>query len=223
MGWLAAVVLAGGVAEVFAESRRPEVETVVRDVHVLPEGQAKVTGSVTAVTGADVSGPPIPLPVERASGTVTIHHGSETIAWNGGRPFVLAGTGGLDPGPAAVSITAAGIAWTLPGPAVLLPGRYEVRAPVAVGDDGLARPHDSYAFEAGDDTTIELDGDLVTPVATVRLRGPGSLVLEGSFEVRTREGRRSAARLTFGPGPFEVDLGADLTITATLQGPLAVD
>jgi hypothetical protein len=54
----------------------------------------------------------------------------------------------------------------------------------------------------------------------LHLTGPGTLVLDGTFSVRTREGRRTATHLEFGPGPLEVDLAADGTITATLQGPL---
>lgn len=213
-------MLAGGVAEAFAESRRPEIETVVRDVHVLPLGQAKVTGMLASLQATDAAGPPLPLPIERTAGTVAIRNGSETIAWNGGRPFVLTGAGDVDPGPAEISVSAAGIAWRLSGPAVLGAGRYEVRSPVAVGSDGLAVPHDAYAFTAGDDATIEFEGDVAVPLRPLHLEGPGSLVLEGSFEVQSRDGRRSATRLVFGPGPFEVDIGADLSITATLQGPL---
>jgi hypothetical protein len=64
---------------------------------------------------------------------------------------------------------------------------------------------------------------LHTPSAALRLEGPGSLVLDGALTIDSRDGRREAAHIEFGPGSFVVDLvpGADgVTLTATLQGPL---
>jgi hypothetical protein len=219
VGWLAAIVLAGGVAQAFAEHRRPVVETTVRDVHVLPEGQAKVTGTLTGLRGVDVVGPalagPITLP---QGGSATIENGSESIVWTGGRPFTLVGPG-LDPGPTTLTIDAAGEHWSIDGPRALLPGRYEVRTPVAVGRGGLASPRDSYAFTAGDDAALDVPSAVVTvPFGPLHLVGPGHLVLDGTFEVRTREGRRTVTHLEFGPGPLDVDLTADHGLTATLQG-----
>lgn len=220
VGWLAAIVLAGGVAEAVARSREPEVETVTRTVRVLPEGQAKVTGTLTSLTGSDVSGPVLALPVVLEQGTATIDNAGETIVWDGGRPFHLEGDGGIDLGPTEVAVDGTGTSWSLDGVRVLLPGRYEVRTPVAVGRGGLAEPHDAYAFTAGDDATLATEGAVRLPLADLHLEGPGSLVLDGRFEVRTRDGRRTATHLEFGPGPFVLDVGADLRVEATLQGPL---
>lgn len=214
-------VFAGGVAEVFAEWRRPEVETVIREVHVLPEGQAKVTGTLTSLRGTDVAGPTLSMPVVLEEGTATIETGEVTIVWDGGRPFRLEGDGALDLGPTEVVLDATTSRWSLDGVRVLLPGRYRVLTPVAVGRGGLAEPRDTYDFVAGDDTTIEAPGAWLTrPRTSMRLEGPGTLILEGRFDVRTRDGRRTTTRLEFGPGPFELDLAADGTMSATLQGPL---
>lgn len=219
VGWLAAIVLAGGVAQAFAEHRTPEVETVVRDVHVLPAGQAEVTGTYTSIRGTDVVGPPV-SPVLLEHGTATIDNAGEAIVWDGGRPFALTG-GGLDLGPTTVTIDHQGARWSIDGPRALLPGHYELRTPVAVGRGGLATPRDAYDFTAGDDAVLDAPGGvLTTTFATLRLTGPGSLVLDGRFTVRTRAGRRAASHLEFGPGPLEVDLSADGSLRATLQGPL---
>lgn len=223
VGWLAAIVFAGGVAEVFAESRDPEVETIVRDVHVLPEGQAQVRGTLVTLRGTDVNGPPLPLPLQLpAGGRARIETGTETAVWDGGRPFVLLGDGAIDLGPTDVTLDAAGVRWSLGGVRVLAPGAYTLRTPVAVGRGGLARPQDRFDFTAGDDATIDAPGAAVTrPLdRPLRLEGPGTLVLEGELHVRTRDGRRTVGRLAFGPGAFVVEVAPDRTFTATLQGPL---
>jgi hypothetical protein len=221
VGWLAAIVFAGGVAQVVAEHQEPKVETIVRDVHVLPEGQAKVTGTLTGLRGTDLVGPPLGPPILLPQGgTATIENGEETVVWTGGRPFALVGPG-LDLGPTTLAIDPAGEHWSIDGPRALLPGHYEVRTSVAVGRGGLATPRDSYAFDATDDAVLDAPGGVVTRTrGALHLTGPGTLVLDGTFSVRTREGRRTATHLEFGPGPLEVDLEADGTIAATLQGPL---
>jgi hypothetical protein len=209
------------VAQVVAEHQEPEVETIVRNVHVLPEGQAKVTGTVTSLRATDVVGPPLGAPIVLpAGGTATIENGDEAIVWTGGRPFALLGPG-LDLGPTDLSIDAGGEHWTIDGPRALLPGHYEVHTAVAVGRGGLATPRDSYAFDAADDATLDAPHGVVTASsASLHLTGPGSLVLDGAFEVRTRDGRRTATHLQFGPGPLDLTVTADRSLTATLQGPL---
>lgn len=223
VGWLAAIVFAGGVAQVFADSREPEVETIIRDVRVLPDGQARVRGTLTSLQGTDVNAPVLPLPLELpAGGRARIETGTDTAVWDGGRPFVLIGDGGIDLGPTGVTIDAGGVRWPLDGVRVLVPGAYTLRTPVAVGRDGLARPQDRFDFTAGDDASIDAPGAAVTrPLdRPLRLEGPGTLVLEGDLAVRTRDGRRRVPRLEFGPGAFVVEIAPDRTFTATLQGPL---
>jgi hypothetical protein len=221
VGWLAAIVFAGGVAQVVADHQDPKVDTVVRDVHVLPAGQAKVAGRITALRGTDVVGPPLGSPVLLPQGgSATIESGGESIVWTGGRPFALVGPG-VDLGPTTLTVDADGDHWSIEGPRALLPGHYEVHASVAVGRGGLATPRDAYAFDAADDAVLDAPGGVVTTSrAALHLTGPGTLVLDGTFTVQTRESRRTATHLEFGPGPLDVDLAADGTITATLQGPL---
>jgi hypothetical protein len=220
VGWLAAIVFAGGVAQAFAEHRQPVVETIRRDVPVLPAGQAKVTGTFTAIRGTDVVGPPLRGPIVFEHGTATIENAGETIVWDGGRPFGMIG-GGLDVGPTSLTVDEHGAHWSVDGPRTLLPGDYEVHTPVAVGRGGLASPRDSYRFTATDDALLDAPGGVLTgPAEDLHLTGPGTLALDGTFTVETRDGRRSATHLEFGPGPFEVDLSADRILRATLQGPL---
>jgi hypothetical protein len=221
VGWLAAIVLAGGVAQVIAEHQDPGVDTIVEVHHVLPAGQARVSGTITALRGTDVVGPPLGAPIVLAQGgSATIENAGESIVWTGGRPFALLGPG-LDLGPTDLTVDADGDHWSIDGPRALLPGHYEVRTSVAVGRGGLATPRDSYAFTAGDDAVLDAPGGVVTTSrAPLRLTGPGRLVLDGTFTVRTRDGQRAATHLEFGPGPLTVDLTADGHLGATLQGPL---
>jgi hypothetical protein len=229
VGWLAAIVFAGGVTQAFAEHRQPVVETTLRDVHVLPAGQTEVTGTITGLRGTGVNGPWLPLgSLDLQGGTATIEGATvdgrrSTIVWDGGRPFLMKSDDGwLDAGPSDVSADHGRMRWPIDGPDVLRPGRYEIRTPVAVGTGGLAQPRDEVTFFAVDGTTIETTGAMTTttPAEGLHLTGPGTLVLDGSFEVQTRDGYRMATHLEFGPGPFELDIGPELTLKATLQGPL---
>ena len=231
VSWLAAVVLAGGVAAVWAHEQEPEIETVVRDVVVLPEGQTKVTGTAARLEVVDAVGPPLDVPLTFTTGRSVVDgalvHGERvTIEWDGGRPFRLSG-GALDLGPSRVAIAADGTAtWTVDdGPRLLLPGTYRIDSPVAVGTAGLARPVDGVTFTADDETVIDLTGTgpVVVPPRPLTLTGPGSIVAEGAFELTDRDGTRQASQFEFGPGPFEVALspgGGTLSVRGTLQGPL---
>jgi hypothetical protein len=220
VGWAAAIVLAGGLAVVAAEAQQEEPEVVERTVRVLPEGQAEVTGRLDRLAGTDLVGPPLRQTIRIDTGTATVEVPGRTFVWDGGRPFVLEG-GGLDLGPSAVVVERGEARWRLEGPLALLPGDYRLRTPVAVGEEGLARPVDEAGFTATDDAVLDAPGaTIVTPAAPLHLEGPGSLVLDGDFELRTRDGSRAATHLEFGPGPLVLDLAEDGTVTATLKGPL---
>ena len=231
MGWLAAVVFVGGLAAVWARQQEPEIETVVRDVVVLPEGQAEVTGTLTRLEAVDALGPPLDVPLSFTAGSAVIDDAlvdgrRVTIGWEGGRPFRLSG-GALDLGPSRVTVAADGTAtWTVDdGPRLLLPATYRLDAPVAVGTTGLARPVDGVTFIADDETVLDLTGTgpLTVPPRPLRLTGPGSLTLDGTFEVATRDGTRPAGHVEFGPGPFEVALtpqDGTIRLRATVQGPM---
>lgn len=220
VGWAAAVVLAGGLAVVVAEVAQEEPEVVERTVRVLPEDHAEVTGRLARLAGTDVVAPPLRQTIRIEAGTATIELPDRALVWDGGRPFVLEG-GGLDLGPSAVVVERGEARWQIEGPRVLLPGDYLLRTPVAVGTEGLARPVDEARFTATDDAVLDAPGaTIATPAAPLHLEGPGRLVLDGTFVVRTTDGRRSATHLEFGPGPLVLDLAADGTFTATLNGPL---
>lgn len=238
VGWMAAVVLAGGVAYVVTAEDSPlrpfgdpvVVETTINEVVVLPVDQAEVAGSVTRLVATDAVGPAIALPLTVGTGRATIDgaivDGRRTaIVWDGGRPLHLDGTGSLDLGPARVEIAGGTTTWPLDdGVRLLTPGEYRIDTPVAVGDEGLAEPRDGVAFTADDDTTVETTGVTVSlPTVAVHLEGPGSLTLEGDLVVRTREGERRATRLVLPDGPFVVDLRADGRLTATVRGDLTVE
>lgn len=241
VGWLIATVLTGGVVYVITDTESPlrvvddpvGVETSIQDVHVLPEGQAKVTGSITALRATDAVAAPLRAPLEFPAGARATIAGAivngrrSTIAWDGGRPLVLQGNGGIDLGPTTLEVDGTGaVSWPVDdGVRALLTGEYVIRTPVAVGQGGLAQPRDQVTFVADDETTIETHGvTLRTSPAALKLEGPGSLVLDGALAVESRDGRRNVAHLEFGPGSFVVELapGPDgVTVTATLQGPLS--
>jgi hypothetical protein len=238
LGWLIAIVLTGGVVYVITDTDSPTrvfddpvaVETTIRDVHVLAEGQTKLEGTLTRLAGGDVVGPPLRTPLQfPAGGRATIEGalvagGRSTIVWDGGRPFALEGDGAIDLGPIRMSVERDGTAtWALSdGVRALLKGRYVLRTPVAVGTGGLAQPRDRVDFTADDETTIETHGVAAgTNPAALHLEGPGTLILDGSLTIRTRDGSRKVTHLEFGPGPFELELqpGPDgVAVVGTLQG-----
>ena len=234
MGWAVAVVLAGGVTYVLTAPESPVrpfgdpvvTETTIREVVVLPVGQAEVTGTLARLRATGATGPTVDLPIVVPTGTAVIDGAlvggaRETIVWDGGRPFRLDGTGGLDLGPTTVEVDGGELRWPLDdGVRVLLPGDYVVATPVAVGASGLAVASEGTAFAADEDTTVEAVGwTIVRPVPdALHLEGPGGLELEGDLLVRTREGERRARRLVLAEGPYVVDLAPGGTVTATVRG-----
>lgn len=239
LGWVIAIVFTGGVVYVITDTDSPVrmfrdpvvVQTTVRDVQVLPENQIKLDGTLGRLTGGDAVGPPLRPPLQfPAGGRATIEDAlvdgqRSTIVWDGGRPFVLDGSGGIDLGPVRVSVERDGSAsWALSdGVRSILAGTYQLRTPVAVGRGGLASSRDQVTFTADDQTTIETKGVATgTPPSPLHLEGPGTLTLDGTFTMRTRDGTRTVTHLEFGPGPFVVDLtliaGGGVRLVATLQG-----
>jgi hypothetical protein len=225
---LVAAVLTGGVVTVVSDERAkpPIVETVIHETRVLPEGQAEVSGTVTSFSADDASGPPLSVPLEIPAGGATIEgaivdgHRS-TIVWDGGRPFRLGGSGGIDLGPTHVEMGVGAIFWPMDGIRIVQPGDYRIDTPVAVGAGGLAHPQDAVAFTADGDTTIETRGATVLRgIDALHLEGPGSFRAEGTFRVRTRDGTVTRTHLEFGPGPFVFDMQHDKAFTATFNGDL---
>jgi hypothetical protein len=64
---------------------------------------------------------------------------------------------------------------------------------------------------------------VTTPARPLHLEGPGHIVVDGTFQVRTQGGTRTLHHLDFGTGPFVADLEPTqqgLRLRATLQGRL---
>jgi hypothetical protein len=206
------------------------VPTPARTRVVLPDGQARVSGTATAVAvDADVVEPvAVPFTLDAPAATVRgvlVDGARESVAWNGGVPFTVEGTGpGLEASPAHLDVTPDEVVVALDGtPRPLLAGAYRTAAPVAVGTGGLATPRDGVAFTADRQTTVEATGHIRTGRRAMRIGGPGRVSATGTFTVTTRDGDRTATTLVFGPGPFELALtpvAGGWTLTATLQGPL---
>ena len=213
---------------------------------VLAADQSLVTGTLTKLVGTKVSeAPRLPLPltltVARGGGTKAEFAGgavagkNATIAWDGGRPLPISGEGSIDlNGPVNVELSADGARWSLDGDSRLLtPGTYNLNAAVAViplnTTFGTPRERATMAIPEGAAASLKTNGDVrtTTKPAPLTLKGPGSLVLEGTLEVRTRDGMKPAQKITFGPGAFELDLvpeGGGYRIgRAFLQGPTTVD
>src|SRR4051812_18614584 len=238
LGWVIAIVFVSDIVFLITDTDSPMrvfkepvvVETTIHDVHFLPENQMKLDGTVTRLAGGDVVGPPLRTTLQfPAGGGATIEDAlvdgqRSTIVWDGGRPFVLDGDGGIDLGPVRMSVEHDGSAtWALSdGVRALLKGTYRLRTPVAVGRGGLATPRDEVSFSADDETTIETTGvAATTSAATLHLEGPGTLILDGAFTMQTRDGTRKVTHLEFGPGSFAVDVTpgpGGVRLVGTLQG-----
>src|SRR4051812_26683330 len=132
VGTWAAALLVGGGAFVLTNEQSPvrpfgPPVVTVTSIHttvVLPKGQAEVSGKVTAFTADDANGPPLSLPIEIQTGGATIEGAMidgarSTIVWDGGRPFELSGSGGIDLGPTHVEFAVGALFWPLDGLRVL--------------------------------------------------------------------------------------------------------
>ena len=199
-------------------------------------GQVFVKGTVDRLTAERAQAPAIATPftltaVERGVGKVTIENAlvdgkRTTIAWDGGTPLPITGTGGsIDLNGSKVDVDATGSVWAVDGARPLKPGAYRAGASVAVGEGGLARPRDAVAFTADSRTIINGKGGVTLKVAPARLEltGPGKVVGAGQFQIRDQKTRTPAARFQFGEGPYTVVVNpveGRLEIDAVLQGPL---
>lgn len=215
-------------------------------VEVLAPDQSEVTGTLTKLVGKNVAAPALALPltltVGRGGGGTkadfsggTVAGKRSTVSWDGGRPLPLRGQGSIDlNGPVDVELTARGASWLLDGGARLLtPGSYSFGSTVAVSSVNatLGAPKDGVRFEVpqGTPASVQTRGGVrvTTPPAPISLTGPGQLVLEGTFQVTTKDGVRSGSKITFGPGAFELTLqpeaGGYRIERAFLQGPTNVE
>ena len=200
-------------------------------------GSVAVTGPVTALhVEAGVLEPravPTPLTVSANAGFgnggrltgVLVDGTKATIEWDAGRPFVLSSGGALVLDPVRVDLTAEGLRLNL-ADAVhrLTPGTYRLDTPVAVGTSGVAAARESVVFDADAESTFEARGDaaLFLGEGPRRLLGPGTVQVEGTFEVTGPDGTRQASRLDMAEGAFDLTLspaaGGGWTVAARLGG-----
>lgn len=204
-------------------------------------GEVRVTGPVTAarIDGVVVEDLPMPITIEAAAPGagngatlqgVRVNGAGATIAWDGGRPLALSGTGLLVVAPTAFRLDAGRLRAELGGAThTLTAGGYRIDTPVAVGTTGIAEPRDAVDLSAPADASFTGTGSvLVTlPARAWTFTGPGAVVLEGSFEVSGGPDRAGAtgpaSRLELSQGLFELHLTGDpatggWTVEARLRG-----
>ena len=248
-GLLAVLVvglLGGGIAAVVIRNDAPDTTIthvqqppppVTETVIVPAAGQTLVTGTLQTFSSDGAVAAPIATPFTInyvARGAVNhaevegalIDGERKTIYWYAGQPLPVSGNGALDLGPAHVTADAHGVTWSLVGTSGFTPGHYRFGSSVAVGSSGLSTPMDGgVSFDADNHTVLTAtDGVIVHfDSPTLKVQGPGTLTMTGTFTLRTAAGTRTATTLTMGGGPFEVQLApgpGGIAVTATLQGPV---
>lgn len=231
-----------GTTHVSAGNDVTSTTSTTEGITVVPAaGQTLVRGRLTSVTGDGITPPALRLPLSldeqnrgetQATFRAVVVDGRRTnVYWNGGRPLPLSGTGGIDlfaSGGAHATIDPGGVTWSLDGPVrQLVPGTFTTGFTVGVGSGGLPTPHDEpITFTADDRSALVTRGGAIIhqPPAALKITGPGQLVLTGAFVLRTAAGTRTAKTITFGPGPFVLDLtpvAGGYQVAGTLQGPVS--
>jgi hypothetical protein len=237
-GGIAAVVVRNDAPNTTITHTQPAAPPVTETVIVPAAGQTLVAGTLQSFGADDANADPIPVPftinaVERGAernATVKqaiINGKRETIYWYAGQPLPVSGSGGaLDLGPAHVDADAHGVTWTLPPASVFKPSRYHFGSSVAVGTAGLATPEDNgIDFTADNNTELTATDGVVIHLDSPALKvdGPGTLHMTGSFTLRTGSGSKTATTLTMASGPFQVTLApgaGGVSVNAILQGPV---
>ncbi len=205
---------------------------------MLPAGQVKLSGTVTAVhlEGAVLDpremATPFTIVSDRGFGNggelagINVDGTAATLVWDGGRPFVLSSGGSMILDPVTVDLVPEGLRLAL-GRTVqaFTPGTYRLDTPVAVGTSGVAAARDSVTFDADDRSSFSVRGDaaLLLPADAPRhLLGPGLVHLEGALELVEADGQRQATTLDTAAAAFDITLspipGGGWSITGVLQG-----
>jgi hypothetical protein len=206
-------------------------------VEIVPgPGQTFLTGTLTSLQADNAVGPPLTPPFTitiptRGAGSADmtgVQAGGQNVEiyWYGGQPLPFRGTGTLVIGGGALTVNSGGTTWLLDGaPRALTTGSFFLGSPVAVGTAGLATPEQTESFDANDQSTISTTGNaqIHLPPSSLHITGPGSLTLNGDFQMQTPTATSHVSTVVFGPGDYDVTLtpvsGGD-TIKATLQGPV---
>lgn len=202
-----------------------------------PGDQVQVTGTVTAMhlEGAVLDPREIATPLivvsDRGGGNgaeitgVRVDGAPVSIVWDGGRPFVLASGGAIHLDPLTADLPPEGLRLALGGTTHQFnPGTYQLDTPVAVGARGVAGAVDAVTFEADDRSRFQAYGDAALFLDASRPRhllGPGTVHLEGAFQVVDASGTHAATVVDAAAGAFDITLTpvttGGWTITATLQ------
>jgi hypothetical protein len=225
--------------EVAADGDDPAIEapTDADGATVLRADQIEVTGLATAITVEGSTLDLVATPLTVTGGQATIHDVEVDgelveVVWDGGRPFVLEGAGGLIP--QAVNLFAEPNVITVGFVDEVVneiePGSYGLETPVAIGREGVAIARDAVPFSATVESTVVFRGGATTSMLPRELsfESDGRVILAGGFEVRRPDGTTAAAagvelpegsyRLTATPRPD----GTGYDVTALLQGAVTV-
>jgi hypothetical protein len=207
-----------------------EVPTPTSDPTLTPSesavtGVATVIGIDGAVLADDLVAPEVVTPSAglgagaRFEGVV-VDEEAAAISWDAGRPLTMAAETPLRLGhtlPFTLLATPAGMTFGfVDGQAYpVVPGDYEIDAPVAVTTTGLGQARESVSFTAGDAATVAFTGGASTsvPPGPLVITGPGHVTLQGTLEVRRADGTvQQVTSLDLAQGSFR------LTITPTADG-----
>jgi hypothetical protein len=219
-----------------------EVPTPTSDPTLTPN-QVTVTGvaSAIAIEGAvfadDVV---VPVVVTPSAGLgagarfedVLVDEDPASVTWDAGRPLTMAAETPLRlRGGTPVSLFATPTGMTIgfvdDVAYPIVPGDYEIDAPIAVTTTGLGRSRESVTFTAGEASTAAFTGAAngTMAVAPLAVEGPGRVALQGVFEVHRADGTTQAATAVELPeGSFRVTFaptadGTAFTLTeALLEG-----
>ena len=210
-------------------------------VDPVPGDQVQVTGLALGITVEGATLPRVDTPltvtvpgtgIAGAGATITdveVDGELTDVVWDGGRPLDLRGQG-LGISPPDVNLFAAPSAITigfLDGIVNQLePGSYGLQTPVAFGDEGVARPVESIAFEATVESTIAFRGGATTALLPreMELQSTGRVLIEGDLLV-SQAGAQAvpAQRVELPAGDFTVRFtprgdGSGYDVEALLRG-----
>ncbi|HVX19677.1 MAG TPA: hypothetical protein VHA73_16765 [Acidimicrobiales bacterium] len=215
--------------------RGTAVAPVIQGRAVAPN-QVSFGGSVTSadVQGANltVATPFTVTSAERGSGngaTITdavVNGQRVSIAWDAGQPLPFSGTGAIDLVDVPVHVDQGGATPQLGSRTFVLdPGTYHLGSPVAVATNNLPTPMDTVTFTADGQTRISFQRQASLHVGfPVRLIGPGSATLQGTFQATSSTGPRPAAQIQLVQGPYEIGFSSTSpgAVIGELQGQVSV-